>query len=381
MRQSYILPSTVLILGITLTLYYVTHSTNQTSTFTTLESVPSGEESFPHDEHLGIDSLDLDEPKEKHKGRRRLMIFTTMRSGSSFVGELFQQNPDFFYMFEPLKIVSLDWPGYTALQKEGSAVVNRLLHCEFELLFHSAYQKFGAEKSNFIKRWTKRAFCGKLNENQCRGITASHLGNLCNENKHVALKTILLNHVQSILPLLQTGVHVIHLMRDPRGMINSMKRIHFEPLQKRPESYISSLCRRLHLQLNYTEKHMIFKIRRYILLRYEDIALSPINQTHKLYKFLDLKVPKTVTNWIETSTKVNKTSGKAFSTKRNSSRAAQSWRNTLSWNEVNDIQSRPDCRAVLEALGYTIFRNSKEYLDKTIPTLGLLPNHLKKSII
>ena len=35
------------------------------------------------------------------------MIVTYMRSGSTFTGDLFNQNPDVFYVFEPLHAIRL----------------------------------------------------------------------------------------------------------------------------------------------------------------------------------------------------------------------------------------------------------------------------------
>ena len=34
--------------------------------------------------------------------QNQLVIYTRFRSGSSFVGEIFKQHPDVFYLFEPI---------------------------------------------------------------------------------------------------------------------------------------------------------------------------------------------------------------------------------------------------------------------------------------
>ena len=39
--------------------------------------------------------------------KNRFLIYTRYRSGSSFVGELLNNHPDVYYMFEPLKLLSL----------------------------------------------------------------------------------------------------------------------------------------------------------------------------------------------------------------------------------------------------------------------------------
>ena len=39
--------------------------------------------------------------------KKKFLIYTRYRSGSSFVGELFNHHPDNYYMFEPLKLLSL----------------------------------------------------------------------------------------------------------------------------------------------------------------------------------------------------------------------------------------------------------------------------------
>lgn len=63
---------------------------------------------------IGNDSLLAGQRKEV-----QFVIYTRYRSGSSFVGDLFSNHPDIFYLFEPLKLLSL--------QKQVSRMANCIL--------------------------------------------------------------------------------------------------------------------------------------------------------------------------------------------------------------------------------------------------------------
>ena len=43
----------------------------------------------------------------KYSSRKQVLIVTEYRSGSSFIGEIFNRNPDIFYLFEPLLLTTI----------------------------------------------------------------------------------------------------------------------------------------------------------------------------------------------------------------------------------------------------------------------------------
>ena len=42
-----------------------------------------------------------------HNNRKQILIVTEYRSGSSFIGEIFNRNPNIFYLFEPLIMTTI----------------------------------------------------------------------------------------------------------------------------------------------------------------------------------------------------------------------------------------------------------------------------------
>jgi len=45
--------------------------------------------------------------QRKGSSRKQVLIVTEYRSGSSFIGEIFNRNPDIFYLFEPLLLTTI----------------------------------------------------------------------------------------------------------------------------------------------------------------------------------------------------------------------------------------------------------------------------------
>ena len=45
-------------------------------------------------------------PMTHDGGKKKIIVLTTMRSGSSFIGRILYEHPDIFYLFEPLQIIT-----------------------------------------------------------------------------------------------------------------------------------------------------------------------------------------------------------------------------------------------------------------------------------
>ncbi|GIY86018.1 hypothetical protein CEXT_224871 [Caerostris extrusa] len=151
-------------------------------------------------------------------------------------------------------------------------------------------------------------------------MTASEAGKLMEEYKDLNLK-------------------VIHLVRDPRGTMNS-----------RQQKDIAAW---------------------YYLLRYEDLALDPPQITEKLFKFLDIgPVPSEVAQFLETHTQgathhsSNSFLQPPYRTVRNSTQAALEWCRKMKLTDIQRVQR--SCYVVLNKLGYKLVNNTDLSADDVI---------------
>ncbi|KFQ32663.1 Carbohydrate sulfotransferase 3, partial [Mesitornis unicolor] len=117
--------------------------------------------------------------------RRHVLLMATTRTGSSFVGEFFNQQGSIFYLFEPL------W------------------HIERTVTFEPG----GANAENSPHKPRR---CGPLN------ITLA--AEACQRKQHVALKTVRIRQLEFLQPLVEDprlDVRIIQLVRDPRAVLAS----------------------------------------------------------------------------------------------------------------------------------------------------------------
>ncbi|CAH1239304.1 CHST3 [Branchiostoma lanceolatum] len=181
--------------------------------------------------------------------RLAVVVFAQMRTGSSFTGQLFNQNPSFFYMFEPLW--HLHHPQNVAANTSTreknsrakahlSATVHRppeatfakvlgeILSCDF-----GEFTKFigrkGLFKVGFDQALTR--FCDEVLHwppRRCafalRPQTLPKLVKYCKRTPYTAVKTIRIQNMDSLEYLLADptlDLKIVHLVRDPRAIMTS----------------------------------------------------------------------------------------------------------------------------------------------------------------
>ena len=146
---------------------------------------------------------------------------------------------------------------------------------------------------------------------------------------------------------------VIINFRDPRAIFSSRKRL---PFDTKPNELLASVCTEsgklaeisnntVYFQINKTcnaYENFLTKYkkiaRNVLLLRYEDFALHPWTTAQKVYEFLGLTIDASLRKWLE-SRRTDSDDNNPYSTHRNSSDAAFSWRKKITLSEATSIQS------------------------------------------
>ena len=182
----------------------------------------------------------------KNTGKRKVVIlFSNKRSGSSFVGELLNQNPNAFYLFEPLfpftrtcetliedrvdllkKLINCDLSNLLETYKYAFRITGHTdLHAKCvrnHLCFYERHKQLLTKYSKKCKAEQKSGhYCGFP-------IKLDILSSICKTSSIVAFKILRICDIASLETVLSelearsdVTLKFIHLVRDPRAIMNS----------------------------------------------------------------------------------------------------------------------------------------------------------------
>lgn len=310
-----------------------------------------------------------------------VIIFTRYRSGSSFVGELLNQHPDIFYVFEPLKLLPHDGEWLQFVREKGPNYLEDVLQCKFNRLIKDSIQMTPTDTGR-VKAWKYRSLCAKNYTTECKHMQIKRLEKKCEQYTHVAAKIIRIYHISVLVPLIETGKKIIYLIRDPRGAISSRIKVmqiknnlsNIEYLREKVSTIkadAAEYCRDLRENLSYVKMMVLISEQfheNYVLARYEDFASTPHQQAKKMYNFLGIDFHQDVKRWISQSTSLENDESSwnlkyAYKTKRNSKRVAFSWKDDLPYEAISIIQN--ECAKEMKMLGYLLVNSPEDLKTQT----------------
>ncbi|XP_037539088.1 carbohydrate sulfotransferase 6-like [Nematolebias whitei] len=318
----------------------------------------------------------------KTERKVHVLLLSSWRSGSSFLGQVFSQHPSVFYLMEPA------WHVWTQVQKPGARVLRMavrdilrsVFQCDFSVM--DAYLPENPHVSSLFMWTESRALCSPpacslraKNETQCRqkcnvqGLQKVQAS--CRVHSHVALKETRVFELESLYPLLQDpklDLRIVHLVRDPRAVLRSREESAKSllsdnfvvldqgkiPADEVQYKVMQEICRS-HLRIHETAilKPPPFLKNRYKMVRYEDVTRNPLKEVSSIYEFVGLKMTKEMKDWIykQTHGKGKGTRKQAFQIiSRNATLVSQAWRTMLPFSKVKRVQAI--CRGAMELLGY-----------------------------
>lgn len=335
--------------------------------------------------------------------RKMVVLVTNQRSGSSFVGNLFNLNKDVFYFFEPF------WPrvdlfNHSWNQEDARrvSILQTFSTCNFHTEFGQSLLK---NVSTGKMQWLRAG--SQVLTQSCRGIwlrgpqrrclvchplDPSTVTTVCLSRKVFVAKVIRLSNMKILEHVYEdwmvgndvaalkgahqpATLHVLHLVRDPRGTIHSRmhlskRRFHEEYLQFHPgvtkesfppmEDLIGFSAWRLCGEIMHGIKLVATRpdwIReKYVRVRFEDIALNPRRETKRLYDLYNLNFTENIAKWINSNTNYsgNDLKSRLYSMKRNSSHVTQSWMKMMSSDKEREYVRiiEENCNEAMFYLGY-----------------------------
>ncbi|KAG9475038.1 carbohydrate sulfotransferase 6-like isoform X2 [Eleutherodactylus coqui] len=331
------------------------------------------------------------------KEKVHLLILSSWRSGSSFVGQIFSQHPDVFYMMEPA------WHVWVTMFQNSAKVlhmaVRDLVRSVFlcDMSVFDSYMPKEKDVSSLFQWAVSRALCTVpacksfprdeiTSELACKTLCGKYpfdnVKQACNLYSHVVIKEVRFFDLKVLYPLLtdpSLNLKILHLVRDPRAVAKSREQsrkaltrdngivlntngtkvddIKFEVIQE--------ICRS-HVQIYETAafKAPSFLKNRYMLVRYEDVVRDPLREISEMYKFAELKLTNKLEKWIYNITHGQSSGNKkeAFTiTSRNAVNVSQAWRYVLPFEKVKTIQDV--CKGAMNMLGYQLVDSEAEQKD------------------
>ncbi|XP_072502431.1 carbohydrate sulfotransferase 4-like [Notamacropus eugenii] len=335
-----------------------------------------------------------------------VLILSSWRSGSSFVGQLFSQHPDVFYLMEPA------WHVWTTLSS-GSAgqlqmAVRDLIRSVFlcDMTVFDAYMAQGPRKQSSLFMWdTSRALCSPpachlfnreaiIRSADCKILCGKQPFNMveeaCKSYSHVVLKEVRFFNLKTLQPLLtdpSLNLHIIHLVRDPRAVFRSRQNTKGDLKYDnhivmgnqgnkmkdvdQPYYLMKAICQSQQEIYNAAQLLPVSLRDRYLLIRYEDLVQDPLTQTSKLYEFVGLHFLPQLQIWVHNITRGKGMGGHAFDTNsRNAQRVAQAWRWSLPHDQV--VQLQKICKDAMKVMGYLPVFSEKDQRNLSMKLLSTL---------
>lgn len=347
-----------------------------------------------------------------------VLIFSLPRSGSSFLGEIFNREDDVMYLYEPLH-------AHDALQKlpihhrgDGSSggsegrkrnnnafsTLQNLFSCnvqqENNLFQFLSYPELSNPHFRLMSKvLSSPPFCDyALAQNSteleyrkhCVYVNTTQLSSICGDKKSVVVKELLhrlpLYQPQMLKELFELrNLKSIWLVRDPRAIISSMMsmgwleekagdEVYQNALSNAMRQSIHKVCNVYHRFLETLSTLVLgdsLRGSKLIIVRYEDLMTKPLSTVYQILKFAKINVRIDTLNWVLENINGRATTGNRphdrFSiSHRNSSYSLTAWRKILDFRHVLSIQKQ--CTHVMQRFGYVVFSNKSNIYDLNSPS-------------
>ena len=189
---------------------------------------------------------------------------------------------------------------------------------------------------------------------------------VCKNAKHRVTKVLRLSlDIMHIFLNERPNLKVVHLVRDPRGLINSHFQTSWSPVRRRSTekqmiNAARAICERMSRDIDIGQRLMEKYPGRFKIVQYEDFD-DPSLKIGKLYKFLGMTHARETEQYIA---KPETETDDVSDSKGSKGNHPFKYRTALSWSTVELIDQF--CSDVYDKLGYTQFENETMYRDLSI---------------
>uniref|UniRef100_A0A8C6UV66 Sulfotransferase n=1 Tax=Neogobius melanostomus TaxID=47308 RepID=A0A8C6UV66_9GOBI len=310
------------------------------------------------------------------KKRQLIYVLTTWRSGSSFFGELFNQNPEVFFLYEPMwHIWQKLYPG-DAVSLQGAArdMLSSLYRCDL-----SVFQLYNSPGGRILPpwdfseppsiKWCAPTLCALPTGKRCLRLLEEE----CLKYNTIVIKGVRILDINVLAPLMEDpslDLKVIHLVRDPRAVANSRIKSRHGLIRENLQVVRSRdpKLRRIpfvdpgHKDFTERLKPPSWLKGKYMVARYEDLVENPVKVLRNIYRFANLSSNHDIELFALNMTSGSSSSSKPFIvSSRNATQAASAWRTVLSIQQIKQVEDY--CHHAMSVLGYERVRTAGEAKD------------------
>ncbi|XP_075041984.1 carbohydrate sulfotransferase 4-like [Mixophyes fleayi] len=329
-----------------------------------------------------------------------VLVVSSWRSGSSFLGQIFNHHSDVFYLFEP------GLPTWMKFKKESAEllhypvrdVLRSLFTCDVSPLWQ--YLPNGGKNIGDLRFFAEsRALCtlpacpsfipseGYDRSNcyhRCRNTPFDKMAEICGTYSHVVMKTVRILDLSVLLPLFRDpalDLRILHLVRDPRAVALSRRSfpldIEDKIVLKNEGNYkkdnisisrvMGKICKS-QVAINKVARTAQALHGRYMAIRHEDLTINPIQSLKQIYNFAGLRLTMDLKQWIYNVTHEEFKGENGFMAfSKVSSNVIQRWRTALDFDSVKDIQQ--GCNEAMDLFGYLPMRSMNEQKNMTVKVI------------
>jgi len=150
-----------------------------------------------------------------------------------------------------------------------------------------------------------------------------------------------------------TDLRLIHLVRDPRGLVQAWRRVAPRRMRSRAQTELNAklICQRMETDCRIRRQLERKYPRRILVLRYEDLVTATDTVLRDVYaQLLQLRLPSNIIDVITEQLHANSSNGATGTLRRNGTATATNWRRTMDDKLLAYV--RTTCKQLLNELNY-----------------------------
>ena len=316
----------------------------------------------------------IKQQRQMFRTRKNVIILSQGRGGSSFLGGIFNCNPQVMYWFEPLFHVGKLFNVNLFMEEEPHTykdtcvqLIDSFFKCDFSNLTKATLSELSDSgfriHSNAL---TSGELCpNKPKSTRCASFKTTLLSKACNSYKHTVIKILSPrlpnNTIQSLQELFtqqnRYDVRFINLIRDPRAVVYSWVESNWIKNHSDQEFRVNvhKICDSMENNVRYGLFFSPSWLKnRYKVIRYEDLVVNTVNIARELYRYTGIDWSINVDKWISdhqrglSRVRANKNPYSLF---KNASLVINKWKRRASKEMITVVEQI--CGSLMNIMGYS----------------------------